>query len=494
MVAPARSAAAPTAPASGPTAAAVAPVRAAPASPLDRQLAGLESAIASARGRVDEGLLDRLETGVHRSSARLRLSSSHTIVAIAGSTGSGKSTLFNALAGTRLSASGAQRPTTSVANALVWSEEDCAEMLDWLGVPAARRHLRADLPTGRGRDALPEGLVLLDLPDHDSIEVAHHAEAQRVVEMADLLIWVVDPQKYADAAIHHRFLQPLSGHRAVTMVVLNHIDEVPEERRTGMLRDLRKLLVADGMKDPRVLATSARHGAGMSELRTAIRRRVEQKQHVALRVEADVRSAADRLAKATGTAPTTVPDVWISDLERRVADAARVGSRVDRPAVDTAVRALVDNVCRDLTPAWSDPIRAAATERLKETDDRLDAELAGLRFQQRPPGWLSLLGPATGVASVAAVASVVLAGVAYVGGGALTLPLVAVGVTVALAVVLAVVARSARTRADAELDRAAETERRRVAGRVLRAHVVAPVNAELASYARLRRGLDAAKS
>ncbi|WP_181410944.1 GTPase [Nocardioides humi] len=61
---------------------------------------------------------------VARASGRLGRSSAHTVVAIAGATGSGKSTTFNALAGTELSAAGAQRPTTSVATALVWSDEE----------------------------------------------------------------------------------------------------------------------------------------------------------------------------------------------------------------------------------------------------------------------------------------------------------------------------------------------------------------------------------
>ena len=79
-------------------------------------------------------------------------------------------------------------------------------------------------PRGR-RDAT--GVVLLDLPDHDSTEVSHHLEVDRLVQLADLLVWVLDPQKYADAAIHDRYLAPLATHRDVMLVVLNHIDTVP---------------------------------------------------------------------------------------------------------------------------------------------------------------------------------------------------------------------------------------------------------------------------
>ena len=45
--------------------------------------------------------------------------------------------------------------------------------------------------------------------------------------LADLLIWVLDPQKYADAAVHDRYLAPFATHAGVMVVVLNHIDTVP---------------------------------------------------------------------------------------------------------------------------------------------------------------------------------------------------------------------------------------------------------------------------
>ncbi|NHA01029.1 ABC transporter [Nocardioides sp. W3-2-3] len=267
------------------------------------RIAALGAAVEAARGHLDEGLLADAALTVERAEGRLRLPPEHTIVAIAGSTGSGKSTTFNLLAGAGLSVSGAQRPTTSEATALVWSDGDVGEILDWLGVPAARQHRRDDLDPRPPRNRLPEGLVLLDLPDHDSVEKAHHREAERVVALADLLIWVVDPQKYADAAIHRRFLQPLAGHRDVTMVVLNHLDTIPEDRRPAMLRDLRRVLVADGIRDPRILGMSAREGLGTAELRTAVRRRVEERPNVSLRVEADVRTAARGLLDAAGDAP-----------------------------------------------------------------------------------------------------------------------------------------------------------------------------------------------
>ena len=112
-----------------------------------------------------------------------------------------------------------RRPTTSTALACSLGEDSAEELLDWLAVP--RRHaLEADPRLAAGLD----GLVLLDLPDHDSTEVAHRLEVDRLVQLVDMLVWVVDPQKYADAALHERYLRPLASHADVMMVVLNQVD------------------------------------------------------------------------------------------------------------------------------------------------------------------------------------------------------------------------------------------------------------------------------
>ena len=93
-----------------------------------------------------------------------------------------------------------------------WSgAADAGPLLDWLEVP--RRHVLRrppDLP-----EAGFDGLVLLDLPDVDSVERRHRLEADRLVERVDLLVWVLDPQKYADGVIHDRYLAPLAGHADV---------------------------------------------------------------------------------------------------------------------------------------------------------------------------------------------------------------------------------------------------------------------------------------
>src|SRR5262245_54680108 len=68
---------------------------------------------------------------VARAGGGLALSRDHTVVALAGATGSGKSSLFNRLSGMDLSAVGVRRPTTGAAHACVWRKEGAAPLLDW---------------------------------------------------------------------------------------------------------------------------------------------------------------------------------------------------------------------------------------------------------------------------------------------------------------------------------------------------------------------------
>ena len=160
-------------------------------SDIGARLDGLEAAVTAARGRVDDELVTEAEAVVARASGRLRLSAEHTVVAIAGATGSGKSSTFNALTGLELSAVGVRRPTTSWATACVWGREGADELLDWLGIPPRHQTTRDSmLDTGRQdpAEAALQGVVLLDLPDHDSTEVSHHLEVDRLVNLADLLV------------------------------------------------------------------------------------------------------------------------------------------------------------------------------------------------------------------------------------------------------------------------------------------------------------------
>lgn len=351
---------------------------------IGARVEGLDAAVEAARGRLDDGILDDARAVVDRAAGRLRLSADHTVVAIAGATGSGKSSTFNALTDLELSATGVRRPTTSWASACVWGSDGAEELLEWLGIPPRHQTTRDSmLSTGREDNSL-QGVVLLDLPDHDSTEVSHHLEVDRLVQLADLLIWVLDPQKYADAAIHDRYLAPLASHQDVTMVVLNHLDTVPADRRAAMLDDVRRLLAADGMPAVPVLGISAREGWGIDELRGEIARRVSAKKAMKVRLEADLKAAAQKVLDVSGSAkPAPLPHTRINELEDAFADAAGVPTVVK--AVEESTRLRAGRATGWPVTAWISKLRPDPLKRLHLNLGSSGKELSGLNRTSVPP-------------------------------------------------------------------------------------------------------------
>ena len=296
------------------------------------KIEALEDAAEAGRGRLDQVVLSEASQIVDRASQRLRMSGDLTVVALAGATGSGKSSLFNALTGLDLAAIGTRRPTSSMPLACVWGEEPAGELLNWLGIP--RRHQvqhRSSLEDAHSEDL--DGLVLLDLPDHDSTEVEHRLIVDRLVELVDVLVWVVDPQKYADAALHNRYIKPFASHSSVMVFALNHADKLTDEQRKSCLADLTRLLKSDGLKSPQLVATSAMSGDGLDDLRGLLIKRVNAKRAARERLAADVDRVADRMASQCGNAKT--PEIAKSDITELV-DALSDASGV--PVVVEAVR------------------------------------------------------------------------------------------------------------------------------------------------------------
>ena len=87
---------------------------------LADRVAALETAVSAGEGRLPAPLLDDARAVLERTATRSALSAEHTVVALAGSTGSGKSSLFNAIARAPLARPGITRPTTARPIAVVW--------------------------------------------------------------------------------------------------------------------------------------------------------------------------------------------------------------------------------------------------------------------------------------------------------------------------------------------------------------------------------------
>jgi len=292
-----------------------------------------------------EELLSEASDLLDRAGQRLMLSSNHTVVSLAGGTGSGKSSLFNQLAGADFSTVGVTRPVTRDAHACVWGVAGSGPLMEWLGVPRRYRYARSSA-LGYGEQSLA-GLVLLDLPDHDSV-LGHATDlVDNLVGLSDLMIWVLDPQKYADAAVHRRFLVPLAGHSEVIAVVLNQSDLLTASQIEDCVQDLRRLLDSEGLHDAQILVTSAKTGDGIEELRKLLVNTVSARKATVARIAADVDMLVSQFEPygavegADSDSPDeTLPAGTTRDLVTAFAAAAGVGGIGDALRSARELRAL----------------------------------------------------------------------------------------------------------------------------------------------------------
>jgi len=528
-----------------------------------RRLDGLTDAVSASRGRIDDEILAPAEMLSGRAAERLTLSGDHTIVALAGATGSGKSSLFNSLTDLELAGVGVRRPTTSWALACAWGPDGAQGLLEWMGIPARHQVSRMSMLDHSADDTKLDGLVLLDLPDHDSTEVSHHLEMDRLITYADLLVWVLDPQKYADAAIHDRYIRPMASYSDVTLVVLNQIDRIPFEQRERALSDVRRILADEGLPDVSVIGVSATRGDGIEDLKRELAARIRAKSSAKGRLSSDIAAAAAVMEQVGGSAEPA----GISEADRRALDEALVdcagvpqlveaiegstrrraalhtgwpitrwlgrlgddpleelqldpalsisslarsalpeAGNVQRANAELAIRDVSEKASAGLERPWRDAIRDAASPPGEDIVAELEAAIHATRVDVAKPapwwkavhavqillvlvavgglGWLAAQGithfssvdlPDLGAVGPVPVAAVVVVG-AVLGG-------------LLLAGLSTIAARSSGRRKAQRADAAL----RAAIGEVAARRVVAPLEAELATYGRYRAGILAAQ-
>lgn len=286
---------------------------------FDEKLGLLITTVEACRGRIDPEVLDGAQAVIDRADRRVSLSKDVTIIAIAGATGVGKSSVFNALTRTALAEVGVRRPLTEKPLAITFGDEDTSELLDWLGI--TRRHIAA------GADL--SGIVLLDLVDHDSVKTSHHEEVDRLLDVVDEFFWIVDPQKYADAAMHEHYLRRFAGHEQVMTFVLNQIDRLSQKQAKALRKDFLRILREDGLKDPTILSVSALTGDGIDALRTHMVDVAVAKKSMIRRLEADIVVQAQALSAQLAAKPV---DYVGNDHLRLITDACMEVAGVDQIA------------------------------------------------------------------------------------------------------------------------------------------------------------------
>ncbi|MDR2380127.1 MAG: 50S ribosome-binding GTPase [Bifidobacteriaceae bacterium] len=325
--------------------AAAGPVGGEPVAALRRALVDLREAAELSATRLGPDPAATALMAAVRLEERLDRGVEHTIVAVQGGTGSGKSSLFNAIAQMDFAEVSAIRPTTDKPNACVWGE-GAEELLEWLGV---------DRDAWIKRDSVLEehigefrGLILVDLPDYDSAVQAHQLTADRLLPLADVLVWVTDPQKYADPALHQRFAEVARAHPGrANVVVLNQIDLLDPSEAGQIARSLTELLVGDSLPSITVASVSAVTGDGVAALRQELTAHTAHRTAGLRHAAADLVQAARRLAEDTSA--TQVDAAWLAAavaaaVDALVAEAAPGGQVAPAVVPDAAaLRAVCDD-------------------------------------------------------------------------------------------------------------------------------------------------------
>ena len=211
-----------------------------------------DAAIASSVDVVGDEVLQPVSEVVERARVRVSYPDEVLVVAAAGGTGSGKSSIANALSDSEIARVGGLRPTTVDPLALVPTRfmTRMAGYLDSIGVSRVEPHDNN------------EWLCMLDLPDTDSVEMGHRHQVDVLLPHLDVVVWVLDPEKYRDAALHHRYIVPLAPYASQFVFALNQSDRLAGDEAGAVVEDLQAALVEDGIGSGTVFVTAANPPSG----------------------------------------------------------------------------------------------------------------------------------------------------------------------------------------------------------------------------------------
>ena len=173
------------------------------------------------------------------------------LVMLLGGSGTGKSTLFNALAGERLAPVKVTRPTTTAPIAYVHADIPARRLTAYPPLQHIHmvRHRRAGL----------SGKILVDTPDFDTHQamLEHRHIVLDLLPFCDLVLFVVSPEKYLDQAAWDVLL-PQVAHRAFAFV-FTKADLLYDDGGSPPYADLLALVQAAGYEQPRLYRVAAEH-------------------------------------------------------------------------------------------------------------------------------------------------------------------------------------------------------------------------------------------
>lgn len=200
----------------------------------------MEAALLAMNGQVSparSSTIERWKTEAAALRFHLRSAKEFPITVVIGGTGTGKSTLVNRLIGKEVSATSFRRTFTTGPVAIVQKRGEIP--LEWMSIS---RTEATELPA-RGQNgslvivelSTSELPALIDTPDLDGDQPAHHAQADRAFRWANRLIFVTTPEKYQMTELlpYYRLAR---RYELASFFVMNKCEE------SGVVDDYRKQL------------------------------------------------------------------------------------------------------------------------------------------------------------------------------------------------------------------------------------------------------------
>ncbi|MDT0165053.1 GTPase domain-containing protein [Actinotalea sp. AC32] len=252
-------------------------------------------------------LLDQLDDHLL---PRLRELAAPAVVVVAGSTGAGKSTLVNSIVGTEVSAAGVLRPTTR-RPVLVHHPAD-GDLLT--------EHPLREIVEVVVREEVPRGIALVDAPDLDSLLASNRSTAHRLLEAADLWVFVTTAARYGDAVPWQVLGEAATRGTSMAMV----LNRVPADALVTVRTDLLDRLRSRGMGTvPLFLLPDLGPHQGLLEERSV----APVRRWLAMVAGSD---RARSVIRRTQRGALRALRPWVTELARAVQD--QVDARVDLQA------------------------------------------------------------------------------------------------------------------------------------------------------------------